>query len=110
MQFNVGDRVKFVEERNGYTVQAVSASGRWVACTKPFPLKRTVIYSMLDLREGLRGVDNTIGNSHGYETREDCEEAVALFDSGALEFSHRNRPIPLVVPWHRPAKVVGGEA
>lgn len=100
-RLEVGDRIKFAEERAGYTVQAVSASGRWAACTRPFPLRRTVIYTLLDTVNMLRGVDNSIGNSLGYETRQDCEEVVAQFERGEFEYSHRMGPIKMVVAWHR---------
>jgi hypothetical protein len=92
---NVGDRVWFEEDKRPYTVQAVSKSGRYAACTKPFAARHTVIYTMVDLVDGVRGVDNTIGNSLGYESREDCEAAVDVFDSGEFGFSHRKKPIAL---------------
>lgn len=96
-KYRVGDRIRFVEERLSYTVQAVSPSGRYLACTKPCRIfgPTAVMYTMVDLVAGVRGVDNTIGNSLGYETRADCLRAVLLFESGEFEFSRRSRPIPL---------------
>lgn len=93
----VGDRVWFVDETRPYTVQAVSSSGRYVALTKPFAAQRTVLYTVADLERCWRGVDDSLGNSLGYETRAACERAVGLFDSGEFTFSRRHRPIPLVV-------------
>jgi hypothetical protein len=98
--YRVGDRLRFAEERRPYTVQAVSASGRYLVCTKPFAARRTVLYTVVDLVDRVRGVDNSIGNSLGYETRADCERAAALFDDGDFGFSHRHRPIPLNVAGH----------
>lgn len=97
MSYKVGDRIRFAEERLSYTVQAVSASGRYLACTKPFyaMAPTCVLYTVVDLVARLRGVDNTIGNSAGYETREQCIAAVRNFECGKLMYSHRSRPIPL---------------
>lgn len=92
----VGQRVYFAEEARPYTVQAVSASGRYAACTKPFAARRTVLYCVVDVVDEVRGVDNSLGNSLGYVTPEQCAEAVALFESGEFGFSERRRPIPLV--------------
>lgn len=92
----VGEVVRFAEERRPYVVQAVSASGRYAACTKPFAARRCVIYSVVDLVEGVRGVDDSLGNSLGYTTQADCEEAVDMFERGEFGFSGRHRPIPLL--------------
>lgn len=95
-RFSVGDRVRFIEEVRPYTVQAVSADGRWVVCTKPFAARRTVTYSLMDTVNWLRGVDDSIGNSLGYETREECEHAIEEIARGAFGFSRRKPPIPVV--------------
>lgn len=102
MTFSVGDKIKFVEERRRYTVQAVSASGRYLACTYPFMPKGTVVYTVVDLEQQLRGVDDSIGNSLGYETTEDCEHALDLFERGEFGFSYRRRPIALHIERHEP--------
>jgi hypothetical protein len=91
----VGQRVRFFGERHSFTVRAVSPDGRWAACTKPDNLRHSVLYTVVDCVARVRGVDNSTGNSLGYETREECERAVALFHAGDFEFSHRRRPIPL---------------
>lgn len=112
----VGQAVQFEEDPNPFTVQAVSADGRWVAATRgwcqwdidqahlrgddeyyewnSWPEIGDCIYTVFDLRESLRGVDNAVG-SLGYENSKDCEAAVAMFESGQFEFSHRAQPIPL---------------
>lgn len=89
-----GDR--FRAGKRLWIVQAIGASGRYMAVTRPFAARRTFLYSVVDLVAGVRGVDNSIGNSLGYETREECERAIALFESGKFSFSGRRRPIPLV--------------
>jgi hypothetical protein len=95
MSLTVGTRVWFAGEKRPFDVQAVSASGRFVVCTRPFAARRTVLYCMLDTVQRLRGVDNSMGNSLGYETREDCESAVEQFERGKYTFSARRAPLPL---------------
>jgi hypothetical protein len=94
-EYRVGDRIRFEDEKRPYTVQAISATGRYLACTKPFAARRTVLYTVVDLLARVRGVDNSIGNSLGYETREDCERALDLIEGGLFGFSGRRRPIPV---------------
>jgi hypothetical protein len=97
-----GDRVWFAEEARPYTAQAVSGGGRYVALTKPFAARRTVLYTVVDTVRGLRGVDDSLGNSLGYETPQECQDAVDRFASGRSEYSQRCRPIPaLVVRYQR---------
>jgi hypothetical protein len=86
----VGDRVKFSEEKSAYTVQA--RNERYLICTKPFNPKRTVIYSIVDLMEGIRGPDNMIFGM-GYESRRDCEERLAdlMNEESMVEVSWRKR-------------------
>lgn len=95
-----GDKLTFAEERNPYTVQAVSTDGRWIAATKPFAAQDTVLYTVIDFHVGVRGVDNYYGL--GYETREECERAIAMFESGEATYSRRYPPIDLnIVRWER---------
>jgi hypothetical protein len=96
-----GDKIGFVEERNSYTVQAVSSDGRWAVCTKEFAACDTVIYTVVDFENQVRGRDDCHGL--GYETREQCERARDMFDSGEAEHSHRYPPIALNINrWRRP--------
>lgn len=100
IQIQPGDKIGFAEERNSYTVQAVSSDGRWAVCTKEFAACDTVIYTVVDFQDGVRGRDDHHG--HGYETREQCENACAMFESGEAEHSHRHQPIALnVTRWRR---------
>lgn len=86
-----GDSIWFHEEKQKYKVQA--ASERFLICTKPFNPKKTVLYTVVDLKQGLRGVDNYGGL--GYESKEDCKDALKMFVSGEAEFSRRRPPIKL---------------
>ena len=94
----VGDFLTFEEERLKYEVQARSA--RYLVCTKPFNPKRTVLYTVVDLADGVRGTENLVFGA-GAETREQCEEMIARLEGRgqtefATEVSYRNR-IPLRV-------------
>lgn len=44
---NVGDKVRFAEEKQAYTIQA--RSERYLICSKPFNPKHTVLYCVVDL-------------------------------------------------------------
>jgi hypothetical protein len=79
----VGDRVRFAEERGPYTVKALAANGRYAICTKPFNPQRTVLYTIVDSQRQVRGTDNWHGL--GYETAEEIADAAAMFDSGEAE-------------------------
>ena len=87
----VGNRIKFAEEKQRYTVQA--RSDNFIICTKPFNPRRTVIYTIIDIAQGLRNRDNLVFG-FGYETREDCEQNIAWLESGEMELSHR-RPLDI---------------
>lgn len=92
----VGDRVRFQEEKQAYTIQA--RGERYVVCTKPFNARRTVLYTVVDLAEEIRGTENLV-LSAGAETRAQCEEMLARLEGRgdtewATEISHRNR-VPL---------------
>ena len=93
----VGARVWFASEKRPYTVQA--RSDRYLVCTKPFNLRRTTLYTIIDLWEGVRGPENLIFGM-GAETREQCEAMLNRLEGlnravgYATEVSHRHR-IPL---------------
>jgi hypothetical protein len=83
-----GQRIRFTDEKQAYTVQAVSPDGRWVIVTKPFNARRTVLYSVMDMSRGIRGRDNHYGL--GYETRPQILRAMAWFRAGVAEVSYRS--------------------
>jgi hypothetical protein len=83
----VGDKVKFLSDKRPYMVRAISRDGRFVICTKPFNLRRTVLYTVIDFDTGRRGPDNYGGL--GYETPEQITSAMARFDEGDAEVTVR---------------------
>jgi hypothetical protein len=92
-----GWRVRFAEERNAYTVQA--RNERYLVCTKPFPLLRTVLYTVVDLQEQVRGTEGVVFG-FGAETQVDCEQMLQRLEGKDRDFntevSYRNR-VPLHV-------------
>lgn len=86
--FHVNDLVKFTEDKRPYKVRAVSQDGRYAICTKPFNLRHTYLYTIIDLYNGWRGPDNRVF-SRGYETPEEIAANMAELESSDLELSHR---------------------
>lgn len=95
----VGDFVTFADEVRRYEIMA--RSGRYLVCNKPFAACHTVLYTVIDLLEQVRGTEN-LAFGHGAETKEQCEAMLARLEgrcpdaSFTTEVSHRNR-VPLRV-------------
>lgn len=84
----VGTKIKFKNEKQRYTVQA---SNHFLSVmTKPFNAKKTVIYTIVDWHEQIRGTENLVFGM-GAETRQDCEEMLERITQGETEISYRNR-------------------
>jgi hypothetical protein len=104
-EIRVGDFLTFPEEKLKYAVRAVGK--RYVICTKPF--FRTVLYSVLDLEEGVRGTENLVFGA-GAETDKDCAEMIDRLEGAGVdngqwhtEVSHRNRiPLQIKTVWLMP--------
>lgn len=88
MKLEEGSKVWFREEVRPYTVKA--SNDRYAICTKPFNLKKTVLYTIVDLKEGVRGSDDLIF-CMGYETQDEINNALKRLKDGEMEISHRNR-------------------
>lgn len=69
----LGTRVWFVSEKTAYTVRA--RSSRYLVCTKPFNLRRTTLYTIVDLDEQVRGPENLIFG-FGAETDDHCVQMI----------------------------------
>lgn len=99
MQFFVGQKIKFRREKQRFTVRACNE--RFAICTKPFNPRHTVIYTIIDLQEGVRGTENLVFGM-GAETDEQCQEMLKRLTTleghdyvhFQTEVSHRNR-VPL---------------
>lgn len=64
-----GAKVKFLNEKRPYTV--ICTSRRYTICSKPFNIKHTVLYTIIDWDEMVRGPEDLIFGM-GAETREEC--------------------------------------
>lgn len=89
----VGQKIWFVGEKNPYTIRCFN--NRFIICTKPFNLKKTVIYTIIDLVRNVRGTENLIF-CMGFESDQDCNEALQRLSSGESEVTYRNF-VPLYI-------------
>jgi len=111
----IGQRIWFAEEKKPYRVRC--RSDRYLICTKPANLWKTVFYTIIDLKENIRGAENVI-LGFGAETDEECQEMLDRLEGAVspdpesdellremgiepppltqTEVSYRNR-VPLVV-------------
>jgi hypothetical protein len=87
MIIEVGDKIKFRTDKQRFTV--IARNERFIICTKPFNLKRTVLYTVVDLENDIRGTENLVFGA-GAETQEQCNEMLKRLASGETEISHRN--------------------
>ena len=72
MKYKVGDKIRFAEEKRPYVVRACDE--RFLVCTKPFNLRpKTVMYTIVDLVEGIRGTDGYAIGPYDYYEQEDCD-------------------------------------
>lgn len=88
MKIKIGDKLK-LKEKNKWLVRY--ADKRYLICTKPYNLKKTYFYTIIDLQEKIRGSHNIIFNCYDFEDYKECRLAVMQIYSGDLEISHRNR-------------------
>jgi len=94
--FEMDTRLWFDDEKKPYKVKA--ANERYAVCTKPFNLHHTVIYTIIDIFNGIRGTEDLVFCA-GFETTTLCEEALLRLISGESEISRRNN-IPLNIVRH----------
>ena len=86
-KYKVGDKIYFEEEKRPYTIRA--CNNRFLVCTKPYNPKHTAIYTIVDLEQNIRGTENLVCWM-GFETDEECEDALNRLVSGKTEVSYRN--------------------
>ena len=106
MKWKVGDKIYSAEEKKPYAVRACDS--RYLICTKPFNLRpRTVIYTIVGLKAGIRGTDGYSFSPYDYYSNEDCQnflkelqdaakaplesEDGVIYDVGSAHISYRNR-------------------
>jgi len=82
-----GSKIKFVEEKQAYTVRASNVA--FAVCTKPMNANKTVLYTIIDWNDGVRGPENLIFGE-GAETDKQCREMLERLTNGESEVSSRN--------------------
>ncbi|PNU05837.1 hypothetical protein [Novosphingobium guangzhouense] len=86
---SVGDKIKFDDERQRYTV--VAQDERFAILVKPFNARRTYLYSIVDLNQAVRGRHNRIfGIPYDVSTPDGAAAVLAELQAGTLEVSARN--------------------
>lgn len=91
MRVKVGDEILVPNEKKPYRVRA--RDDRYIICTKPFNLRHTVFYFIIDLVNKWRAPDDRIF-CLGYETDEQCQKRLKELQDGTIELSRR-RGMPL---------------
>lgn len=86
-KLSLNSKVWFKEEKRPYRVRSIS--DRYIILTKPFNLKKTVFYTIIDLEEGIRSSDDRLF-SFGYETSQQCAERLNDLMDGVSKLSRRN--------------------
>lgn len=96
-------RVKFVEEKYAYTI--VAANARYWICVKPFNLRKTYLYTIVDVVKKRRGPDNMIfGPQYDYANPRHARQAIRDLMGvkrvlcKPLDISHR-RDCKLNIEW-----------
>jgi len=92
-------KIYFAGERIGYTIKACNE--RYLICTKPYNPKRTVLYTIVDLKEEIRGTNNLVFNMYDYAKQSDIDQCLKDLISGESDFdglkiTRRNR-VPLQI-------------
>jgi hypothetical protein len=83
----VGTHIRFSGEKQKYTVQ--SSNRFYSICTKPFNARKTVIYTVIDWYNQIRGTENLIFGM-GAESKKSCEEMLDRLTNAESDISSRN--------------------
>lgn len=90
----VGARMWFKGESQPYRVRASNVA--FVILTKPFNLRHTVLYSIIDWESNVRGPEDLIFGM-GAETDEACQEMLERLTAGETNVSKRHyAPLDIV--------------
>ncbi len=90
MKYKKGDKIWFAEEKKPYTIRA--CDDRYLICTKPYNFKpQTVLYTIVDLKEQIRGTDGYCIGPYSYYDQEDCDDYLKELQTNESHISYRNR-------------------
>lgn len=89
----IGSKLKFESDRQRFTVRAFD--DRFVIATKPFNVRKTYLYTIVDLKRNVRGrCDLIFGPSYDLHGGE-AKEALEAMQKGEFGVSHRHY-VPLL--------------
>lgn len=86
--YKVGDKIKFESERLRYTV--IGITPRYAVCIKPFNLKKTYLYTIVDFRYKMRGPDSFLFGLYNHKDPADLQKCLEDLDSGDCELSRKH--------------------
>ena len=73
--------------------------GAYTTFTKAYRAnKQNPVYSLLDLKESIKGPDNYIFSPFNYFDEADCEKAITALSNNDFQISHRSRE-PFIIDW-----------
>lgn len=88
MVLTTGTKVRMDGEKQRYTVRA--SDDRFVIMTKPFNARKTYLYTIADLKRGVRGPCNLIfGSIYDFDTHEGAGKNLEMLQSGEMEVTYR---------------------
>jgi len=90
----VGQKIYFNSEVRPYTVKAVG--DEFAICTKPFNLRHTVLYTILDFKQEIRSTNNLVFNCYDYAKQSAIDECLHDLRIGLVALSTRNQ-VPLSI-------------
>lgn len=96
----VGAKIWFAHEKQAYTVRASNVA--FCVLTKPFNARRTVLYTIIDWEQGIRGPEDLIFGM-GAETDRQCQEMLERLTNGKSEVSGRREVKLEIVKYQTPA-------
>lgn len=82
---NVGDKIKFTIEKQRYTVKAKSE--RYIICTKPFNIRHTCFYCIIDLDRLVRGPNDLVFSHFDFMTQKGIDDCLEWLLLGETEVS-----------------------
>ncbi len=86
MKCKIGDKIKFKTEKQRYTVRA--RDERFIIATKPFNLRKTYLYTLVDLKKKKRSSDDW-HCKYDYENEFEARLAIRELNDGTIELSSR---------------------
>lgn len=85
----LNDKIIFHEDKNHFTIKAIS--NRFAICTRPYNLKKTVFYTIIDFENNKRSTTDLVFNIYDFKNQLDIEQCLLDLESGEISLSRRNQ-------------------